>query len=548
MKLVTALQMRECDRRTIAGEGLPGPTPGRVLMERAGWGIFAALRQHFAHLGQRRILILGGPGNNGGDGLVVARHLRALGLSPQVILLAEPAALSPDAREQVDAYRREGGVLQVAADEAALGGALARALRTLGSHAPLLVDALLGTGARGAPRGVIAAGVSVLNSLRDELGAEILAVDLPTGVDADTGEVPGEAVEADVTVTLGFLKTGFLFQPARAHLGRIRVVDIGIPWTVQEDVGLPRNLMTAEEAQLLVPHRAPDAHKGLVGRILIVGGSPGLGGAPAMAGWAALRIGAGLVTVALPTSLNPALEAKLTEVMTLPCPETASGGLALAAEGTILQRALRADVLALGPGLGRDPESLRLVRHLVGRFPGPVVIDADGLWALTGESWARHAEGPAPILTPHPGEMARLTGVDASAWVTRRVEVAEAYARERGCILVLKGAPTIVADPVGEIWVNPTGNAGLATGGSGDVLTGVIAGLLGQGLRPLDAARMAVFLHGYAADRVAERSGAPSVLPTDLLAALPAALRSLEDGDFAAEAGTGISSAAFRVP
>jgi NAD(P)H-hydrate epimerase len=548
MKLVTALQMRECDRRTIAGENLPAPTPGRVLMERAGWGVFAALRQHFAHLGQRPILIFCGPGNNGGDGFVVARHLRALDLSPRVFLLAEPEALSPDAREQYDAYRREGGEPRVAADEAALGAALTGALRTLGAHAPLLVDALLGTGARGAPRGVIAAGVSLLNSLRDELDAEVLAVDLPTGVDADTGEVPGEAVEADVTVTMGFLKVGFLFHPARAHLGRPRVVDIGIPWTVQEDVGLPLNLMTVEEAQLLVPHRAPDAHKGLVGRILIVGGSPGLGGAPAMAGLAAVRVGAGLVTVALPAGLNPALEAKLTEVMTLPCPETEGGGLALAAEGTILARAPRTDVLALGPGLGRDPESLRLVRHLLGRFPGPVVVDADGLWALAGESWTRHAEGPPAILTPHLGEMARLCGIEPASLLARRVEIAGAYARERGCVLLLKGAPTIVADPGGEIWVSPSGNAGLATGGSGDVLTGALAGLLGQGLRPLDAARMAVFLHGHAADRVVGRTGAPNVMPTDLLAALPEALRSIEDGDVGSEAGAWISSAAYRVP
>jgi len=548
MKLVTALQMRECDRRTIAGENLPARTPGRVLMERAGWGAFAALRQHFDYLGARPILILCGPGNNGGDGFVVARHLQALDLAPRVILLAAPEALSPDAREQCDAYRREEGEPLIAADEAALGAAVARTLRLLGGPAPLLVDALLGTGARGAPRGVIAAGVSLLNSLRDELDAEVLAIDLPTGVDADTGEVPGEAVEADVTVTFGFLKLGFLFHPARAHVGRPRVVDIGIPGTVREDVGLPLNLMTVEEARLLLPHRAPDAHKGLVGRVLIVGGSPGLGGAPAMAGLAALRVGAGLVTVALPAGLNPALEAKLTEVMTLPCAETGSGGLALAAEGTILTRAPRIDVLALGPGLGRDPESLRLVRHLLGRFPGPVVVDADGLGALAGDAWTRHAGAPPAILTPHPGEMARLTGIDPESLRARRVEIAETYARERGCVLVLKGAPTIVADPAGEIWVNPTGNAALATGGSGDVLTGVIAGLLGQGLRPLDAARLAAFLHGHAADRLRERTGAPSVLPTDLLAALPEAWRALADGRLDAGAAAWVSAAALRVP
>lgn len=548
MKLVTALQMRECDRRTIAGENLPQPTPSRVLMERAGWGIFAALRQHFAHLGQRPILIFCGPGNNGGDGLVVARHLHARGVAPRAILLAEPERLAPDAREQYAAYRRDGGALTVAADEPALGEAMARELRVISGHAPLLVDALLGSGSRGAPRGTIAAGVALINSLRDELDAEVLAVDLPTGVDADTGEVPGEAVEADVTVTIGFLKSGFFFHPARGHLGRPRIVDIGIHPAVGEDVGLHLNLMTVEEARLLLPRRAPDAHKGSVGRILIVGGSPGLGGAPSMAGVAALRVGAGLVTVALPASLNPALEAKLTEVMTLPCPETPAGGLALEAEGTILAHAARIDVLALGPGLGRDPSSLRLARHLLGRFPGPVVVDADGLGALEGGTVTRPPGAPPAILTPHPGEMARLTGIETARVLGRRIEVAEAYARENPCVLVLKGAPTIIATPGGDIWVNPTGNAGLATGGSGDVLTGVIAGLLGQGLRAADAARLAVFLHGYAADRTLRRTGGPNVLPTDLLLALPEAMRALDDASRVTEADCWISSRAFRVP
>ena len=440
MKLVTALQMRECDRRTIAGENLPAPTPGRVLMERAGWGIFAALRQHFAHLGTRPILVFCGPGNNGGDGFVVARHLRALDLSPRVILLAEPGALSPDAREQYDAYRREGGEPMVAADEAALGAAVTRALRTLGPRAPLLVDALLGTGARGAPRGVIAAGVSLLNSLRDELDAEVLAVDLPTGVDADTGEVAGEAVEADVTVTMGFLKVGFLFHPARAHLGRPRVVDIGIPWTVQEDVGLPRNLMTVEEAQLLVPHRAPRRAQGLGRPDPDRRRQPGSGrragdGEP---GGPAGGRGSGHGRAARGPQPGARGEADRGHDAALP---RSRGRRALPGGGgndpgaDAAHRRPRAR-----PGSGARPGVAASSSVICSaRFPGPVVVDADGLWALAGESWTRHAEAPPAILTPHPGEMARLTGIEPARLLARRLEIAEAYAREHGCVLVLEG-------------------------------------------------------------------------------------------------------------
>ncbi len=527
MRLVTAAQMRECDRRTIAGENLAQATPGEALMERAGWGIYAALRQHFAQLAQRSTLIFCGGGNNGGDGLVVARHLHLSGLSPQVFMLAEPSRLSADAARQLTLYRRCGGRVTTALEEDTLTLRVAHELRGSALNPPLLVDALLGTGSRGAPRGLLGAAVNLINGLRLERDADVLAVDLPTGVDADTGQVADEAVEADLTVTMAYAKIGFLFYPARAHVGRVRVVDIGIPRSIERDAGLSYNLVTLDDAFLQLPRRAPDVHKSQVGRLLVVGGSPGLGGAPSMAAQAAVRAGSGLVTVALPETLNLALEAKLTEVMTLPCPATSDGGLALEAGAKILTWADRVDALVLGPGLGREEPSARLIRDLIANYPGPIVVDADGLNAIATSGWSRPESAPPLILTPHPGEMARLLAGERDQMTGAPYQVAQRYARAHRCVLVLKGAPTVVASPEGEVWVNPTGNAGLATGGSGDVLAGIIASFLGQGLDPAAAAWLGVFVHGYAADRIIAETGLAGLTPLDVIAALPATLISI---------------------
>jgi hydroxyethylthiazole kinase-like uncharacterized protein yjeF len=530
MKLITSLQMRECDRRTIAGENLPAPTPGLALMERAGWGIYAALRQHFGRLAQRPILVFCGRGNNGGDGLVVARRLLADGRDALAVLTAGPARLSIDARVQYERLAALGGrILDLEGCEPeALEAGLTGELRAASRLEPLVIDALLGTGSHGAPQGLIAACIAWINQARDRHGAEVVAVDIPTGVDADTGQIPGEAVRADLTVTLAYAKVGFCFYPGRDHVGRVRVVDIGIPLSVEGDVGLPLAQMDAREAGALLPTRPGDAHKGRVGRILVLGGSPGLTGAPSLTALAALRTGAGLVTIGLPAALNPALEAKLTEVMTLPLAQSAAGGLAPEAEATVLARQAATDVWVVGPGLGREPGALDLARSIIRHAPGPMVIDADGLYALSGGiEWWRPAGSPPAVLTPHPGEMARLLENAAPAPGAAAWEVAAGYARAHRCVLVLKGAPTVVAAPDGRIWINPTGNPGMATGGTGDALTGVIAALLGQGLGAPEAARLGVYVHGQAGDLAGEANGPVGLLPSDLIAAIPRTWRLL---------------------
>ncbi len=528
MKLVTSLQMRECDRRTIAGENLPAPTSGLTLMERAGWGIFAAVRQRCERLAQRPIVIFCGRGNNGGDGMVLARLLHAHGCRPLVVLTAEPAALSADARIQHQRLAVQGGRIGVATSAQALAAQLAPEMRAAGTLRLLAVDALLGTGSHGAPQGLIGSAVEWINRARDRYGAEVVAIDLPTGVNADTGEVAGAAVRADLTVTLAFAKIGFHYYPARDHVGALVVADIGIPPRVAEDVGLPLAAMDRAEAGCLLPERSSDAHKGRVGRLLIVGGSPGLTGAPSLAALAALRTGAGLVTVGLPAGLNAALEAKLTEVMTLPLPEDAEGSLAPEGEARVLERRAVTDVWVVGPGLGRRPGALELARALIRHVPGGLVVDADGLFAVSGGvPWWRAEGCPPAVLTPHPGEMARLLESEPPAPGAAPWEIATGFARVHRCVLVLKGAPTLIAAPDGQVWVNPTGNAGMATGGTGDALTGVIAALLGQGLAPIDAARLGVYLHGLAGDVAAESAGPVGLIPSDLIGALPRAWRLL---------------------
>jgi ADP-dependent NAD(P)H-hydrate dehydratase / NAD(P)H-hydrate epimerase len=528
MKLATALQMRECDRRTIAGENLPAPTDGLTLMERAGWGIFSALRRKFASLRQRPILIFCGPGNNGGDGFVLARLLNENQMKSVVLLLGQPDKLSPDCTIQYDRFSVLGGRTLAIDSEEALASGVDGELNMASQFAPLLVDAMLGTGSRGAPRGLMGDAVAGINALRKSHDAEVVAVDIPTGVDTDSGQTAGDAVMADLTVSMAYAKPGFYFYPGKEHVGQLAVVDIGIPATVEADVGLPISLMDRRETARLLPVPEPTTHKGRQGRLLIVGGSIGLSGAPVLAAEGALQSGAGLITVAVPQELNSVLESKLTEAMTLPVPQTEAGGISHSAGELLREKLTMSDACLIGPGLGREEASLALARSLLGACHGGLVIDADGLFALAeNESWRLPAQRWA-ILTPHPGEMARLLGLERLASSTSALwEKAAQYGKAKNCIVVLKGATTVVAAPDGEIWINSSGNPGLATGGSGDVLSGVIASFLAQGMAPLDAARLGVYLHGFAADRLCAAVGTAGVTPLALCHEIPMAWQDL---------------------
>lgn len=531
MRIVTREHMREMDRRTIDG----GRVPSLVLMERAGRGLLRSLVARAPHLGRRRILVLCGKGNNGGDGFVLARLLRERGLWPQVWTLGPPEAFSGDAAIEL-ARARAAQVPLVHLD--AVGEEQRRRIAALGAE-DLIIDALFGTGFRGALREPALSLVGAVNESR----ARVLAVDLPSGVDADRGSVDNTAVHAHWTVTMAAPKAGFAFEPARSLVGHLDIVDIGIPEDIACDVvrGAPPALrwVDREEAAEWLPTASGRTHKGRWGKVLVIGGSPGLDGAPQLAGRAALRCGSGLVRVGMPRGIE-ARGGLSVEAMSIPLPEGESGQVLASSADEILGRFGDWDALALGPGLGRFPETERLVMKLLGAWSGPLVLDADALNALAEwgpDSWVPRArelraagEPGGLVLTPHAGELSRLTGRAVDALLHDPVATASEWAARWGVTLVFKGAPTVTASPAGDVWINRSGNSGLATGGSGDVLTGVVLAFLGQGLDGPRAAALASFVHGAAADLAVSRPGFAqrALLPSEVIEFLPAALAALE--------------------
>jgi NAD(P)H-hydrate epimerase len=513
MFIVTASEMRECDRRTIETHRVPGA----VLMERAGRGCALALARRFAPLNRRRIWIVCGKGNNGGDGLVLARLLHDSGLNPRVFLTAPEEEIAGDAALQVPPLRSRGIPLE-ALDPPAL-----EAIGSLGAE-DLLVDALLGTGFRGDLSAELHPVVAALNASP----ARVVAIDLPTGLVADRGGVAGPAVRADLTVTMGYPKRAFFLYPARSFVGEWRVVDIGIPDEVEAHVRPKARWVRRGAVRGLFPDFPRDAHKGRRGSVLIAGGSPGLTGAPCLAALAAGCAGAGLVRVAVPRSLQPVLATKLTEAMTFAMPETWAGTLAGDAQGPLLALSGAWDALVLGPGLGRDDETDQLVRAVYSLWPSRLVVDADGLNALAHGPWPEEqAARPPAVLTPHAGEMARLAGVPVPEVLAAPMEIAGDLAKRHRVVVVLKGTPTIVADPEGGLLVSDTGNPGLATGGSGDVLAGMIGTFLAQGLDPAWAGASAAYLHGRSADLLVGARGERSLLASQVAMNLAGAWREL---------------------
>jgi hydroxyethylthiazole kinase-like uncharacterized protein yjeF len=520
MKILTAAEMQRIDRLTTERYGIPSLT----LMENAGRGFVEFLEERFAPLWEHRIVILCGKGNNGGDGMVVARLLRDRGLHPAVLLLADPEGLKGDARVNWERLAASGAP-EVVADPAAWANRLPDI-----QDATLLVDALFGTGLTKPLEGFFAEVVRDINAKFPR--ARIVAVDLPSGISADSGDLIGECVRAQASVTFTAPKLAHVFPPACELVGEWRVKGIGTPSeALENDLELLLDLTSREELGWLAARRKIDAHKGNFGHVLILAGSIGKTGAAAMAALAALRAGAGLATVATAKSALPIIASLGMEFMTEPLPETDVGSISLRAfdYGRLDQLVEGKDVLAVGPGIGTARETAEFVRAVVNRYPAPVVLDADGLNAFAGCIESLRAEGRVRVLTPHPGEMARLTGMKTAEILARRIDVARDFARNHQVTLVLKGSRTLTVAPDGNVCVNPTGNPGMATGGTGDVLTGLIAGLLAQyPKRPASqVVAAAVFLHGLAGDLGTQEIGEASLIAGDLLDYLPRAFRSL---------------------
>lgn len=503
MRILNAAQMREADRATIHDVGIPSV----VLMENAGRQVVAALESLFDDLAERSVAVVAGKGNNGGDGFVVARTLHQRGVETTVFLVGRVAEVKGDARINLDILGRLGVSVVEVADESAWELHFSEV-----SPHDLVVDALFGTGLRAPLEGLHQTVVADLNAS----GIPIVSIDLPSGLSADTPELIGDCIDASVTVTLGAPKLPLILPPAEQKSGEVVIADIGIPMEVVEQVEGPRiELITKDALRPLIPPRAPDSHKGDFGRVLLVAGSLGKTGAAALAAEGALRSGAGLVTVACPRSCLPVIAAYAREYMTEPLEETPAGTVHFAAAEAVL--GLAADVIALGPGLGRGEGVSTFVRELVEKSGVPLVLDADALNAVADEpSVLQGREGRDLIITPHPGEMARLMGCRTEDVQANRLAMAQDFAQRHKVYVVLKGYRTLIATPEGPVFVNPTGSPGMATGGTGDVLTGMVAAWLGQLFDAEAACRVAVYLHGAAGELADADTGEASMVAGDL--------------------------------
>ncbi len=515
MKLVTSSLMRAIDRETIDTHGISGPS----LMENAGQGIAELILSDLIDSpSDTKVALFCGKGNNGGDGYVVARGLYDAGVDVRVFFLGPIDQLSVDARLNFD---RAAG-LGIALTEITAAKDLPAQL-----DCDIAIDAVFGTGFVGAPHGLAAEMIEYIN-LQD---VTVVSIDLPSGLNADTGQHGGCVVDADYTYTLALPKYGLFLSPGRELAGEIDVVPIGIPDAVIEKFGAPVELITSEWVVAALPVRKPDGHKGDFGKLLVVGGSTGLTGAATLAALAAARSGCGTVRVGCPTSVQPVLAVKLTECMTVPLPDVRKrGALALRSLGEVRKLVTLHDALVIGPGLGLHHETAELVRRLLGNMAIPSIVDADALKALKGhaEQLAERTGTGEVILTPHAGEFEVMTGTAVPSDIHERIALAIKTARAMKAVLVLKGSPTVVASPGGICYLNPTGNSGMATGGSGDVLSGMIGSFLAQGLCAIDAARCGVYFHGLAGDIAAEKHTERAMIAGDLIETLPLVFHALE--------------------
>jgi ADP-dependent NAD(P)H-hydrate dehydratase / NAD(P)H-hydrate epimerase len=496
--LPDAHEQRALDEWAIGERGIPGIE----LMERAGTGL-ADLTSELAPAG--RVAIVCGKGNNGGDGLVAGRVLRDRGREVSVLLLGGPGDLRGDARTNLE---RLPGAAPVPFEAALLAGAA------------VIVDAILGTGFRGEPREPAAGAIEAINSV----DSVVVACDVPSGVDASTGEVTGAAVRADATATFNAAKPGLWIAPGKEYAGQVRAIDIGIPpgGPAEPAIGLISGRVAA-----LIPRRGRESTKFAAGSVLVCGGSRGLTGAPCMASESAMRAGAGYVTACIPGSLDLVVGSKLLEVMTISLPDT-DGSLEPRGVERVLERADRSDALALGPGLGRADGAQEFARQLARAAPIPLLLDADGLNAHAG-ALGLLADREAPtVLTPHAGELARLLETDSASVDARRLEHARDAASRAQAIVVLKGDDTLVAAPDGRVAVNRGGSSALATAGTGDVLSGVIGAYLSKRMDPFAAACAGVLVHAQAGVLSAREIGPEGVIASDVIAALPQARLSLE--------------------
>jgi NAD(P)H-hydrate epimerase len=510
MKIATISEMRSMDRTAVETYGIPE----LMLMENAGIAAWSVLLQETGRPRGRRFVVLCGSGNNGGDGFVVARKLHAAGARVTVALAGAREKISGISATNLGILDRCGVPMETVSSVDAIRSAL--------SHCDVIVDALLGTGISSEVRGVYRELIEAVNAV----ATPVLSLDIPSGVHGDTGQIMGSAVKAEWTVTFGLPKIGNLLYPGAAFGGRLFLSTISFPPRLSDD----ESLQTAVNRTEPLPPRDPDGHKGSFGDALFVAGASGYFGAPCFSALAMLKAGGGYARLAAPASIVPFLAPRAPEAVFVPQRETGEGSIAAANRVELLSLAGRCDLTVVGPGLSLHPETARLVRELTAAVNGPLLLDGDGITAVSRDPDCLRERTAPSVLTPHPGEMSRLTGRSVEEIVSDRVAAVRNAARDLGAVIVLKGGRSLVGYPDGRVLVNLSGNDGMATAGSGDVLTGVVAAMVGLGL-PLDAAvAKAVFLHGVAGDLAAASRGADGMTAVDILEHLPAALAADRSG------------------
>lgn len=533
MKVVTAEEMRYIDRKTIEDLSVPGI----VLMERAGLAVSDKIKEIF---GKRKVIVVAGRGNNGGDGMVAARNLQNEGWDVEVFLTSSPDSLKDDALAQYKAATEYG--IDIHPVEELFSNPY-----HIEQHS-VIVDAVLGTGLS---KNVSESLSRVLNLINGS-GVPIISVDIPSGISSDNGQIMGSAIKADYTVTFGLPKRGHFLYPGLEYTGKLFIEDIGFrrDLLLSEKIGV--DLLSKMHVESLMPERPRYSHKGVYGHVLMVAGSRGKTGAAFMCTESCLRTGAGLLTIGVPESLSDIFYSRVTEAMTLPLPDKGDSTLSVKATSFIIDFANEmADVVAIGPGMGVSPETEKIIRTLIMHSTKPLILDADAINSLRGEKEVlKKAKSPL-IITPHPGEMARLMGNPSKQTVRRkrryktsvklhketgtlikeieedRIDIALKFSREHNVYLVLKGVPTVISTPDGRAFINSTGNPGMATAGTGDVLTGMIAGFLSQNKNPLRSCILGVYLHGLAGDIAATEKGQHSLIASDIIEKIPAAFLTL---------------------
>ncbi|MCK5542626.1 MAG: NAD(P)H-hydrate dehydratase [Desulfobacterales bacterium] len=516
MYLVTAKEMQQIDRETIESFGIPG----RTLMENAGRGAYTMLVQTFPNIFSQKVGIIAGRGNNGGDAFVIARYLMEKGIHTNVFILCSKDKITGDAKANLDLLlkliqnHKACSIIEIV-DQNDFKKNKPRLL-----HHDIFVDGILGTGLNSDVRGFFKEIIAALNNSK----SPVFSIDIPSGLNADTGKPWGISINATATATFAHPKPGHILHPGDKHTGELEVVDIGIPGFITEKFNPKLNLLEERDIKMLFPPRDSESHKGNFGHVLILAGSPGKTGAAALAANAAMRCGTGLVTLGVPESLNSFVEPQVTEAMTYPLPDDGKGILIESAFEKILKLAKDKDAIAIGPGIGTDKSTKKLIEKLVKKLDVPLVLDADCLNLISENLQILKKAKSDIILTPHPGEMARLSSTTTKEIQENRLESAQNFSNKFGITLVLKGANTIISLADKKAYICPVGNPGMASGGMGDVLTGIIAGFRAQGFSSENASIAGVYIHGLCGEILAESMGAFGFLASDMVKTIPLAI------------------------